>query len=371
MSSLIGRGGHHCPAVVDDPGAADRDRAALGEGAGVDPLAVDEGAVRGAEVDHPGPAVDDVHLGVPARDAGVVQHDVGVDGAADDRDGPVDPVRAAVDVERPGRSAASPGRRVAGLLGGRAGAAGPSRTARRVPVRRGARGRRRAGTRRAGRPGTAAAPARVPGQRRGRVRRGRARWRRVRCRAGRTLALRRVHLLVRGVRQVRVRQVLRRVPAGPAAAAYGCWAAPGAPSGCGPGRPRCRGRRPRSKLHLHRADERVALLAGVLVHGRAQLVAEGGLPLPEPVVVGAAELHDEGVRRDRAVAADDRRLVVALAPQRARDLDGLHLTAEGLRERAVHRTLDALLEAVEHSHGRPPLRHTVATSRPQDEQAGG
>src|SRR3712207_3601242 len=69
---------------VDQHRVADPDDVAVGEGLAADPAAVDQGAVRGAEVlDGGGAALED-DVDVLAADPGVGQPDVGLGAAADD-----------------------------------------------------------------------------------------------------------------------------------------------------------------------------------------------------------------------------------------------------------------------------------------------
>ncbi|QCB92205.1 hypothetical protein E5225_00185 [Cellulomonas shaoxiangyii] len=122
-----------------------------------------------------------------------------------------------------------------------------------------------------------------------------------------------------------------------------------------------------AERHRDRADERVVLTARVVGDVGRQLLREGlGTPLLDLVVVGRGQLDGELVGHDRAVAADDRRTVVQLTPQRVRELDRLDLAAEGAREGVVHDALHAVLEFVEESHAHllPPV---VRAGRPGQE----
>src|SRR6478735_12565975 len=102
VSSLITPGSPPAPPERDG-GTAHGDPVAVLEVLAGDPLTVDEGAVRRAEVadrrDEVRPVGRDPQLGVPAGDAGVVEDDVGAVVAPQDRDGPHEWVALAVDVE--------------------------------------------------------------------------------------------------------------------------------------------------------------------------------------------------------------------------------------------------------------------------------
>jgi len=89
-----------------------------------------------------------------------------------------------------------------------------------------------------------------------------------------------------------------------------------------------------------------------VLRGRGhQFLGEGvrapGLHL---VQVRGAEFHHELVGHHGALAGDRGGAVVHLAADRAGDLHGLDLAAEGLGEGAAHHAFDALLEAVEDPH---------------------
>src|SRR5690606_38659399 len=95
-------------------------------------------------------------------------------------------------------------------------------------------------------------------------------------------------------------------------------------------------------------------LLGVVAHHAGELVAELAGVGAQALVVGRAELHDEVVGHDGAVAVPDGRVVVALALERTRDLHGLDLGLEDLGEGAVDQTFATLLELLQASHGAPP-----------------
>jgi hypothetical protein len=104
------------------------------------------------------------------------------------------------------------------------------------------------------------------------------------------------------------------------------------------------------QLDLNRPDEAVALVGGMLANHRRQLVSQGLLVRRQPVVVVAAELDDELVRHERAVAAYDRGLVIEFALKRRRHLDWLDLGFEGAGEDAFDDAADPSLEALEYTH---------------------
>jgi hypothetical protein len=107
-------------------------------------------------------------------------------------------------------------------------------------------------------------------------------------------------------------------------------------------------------VDLDGTHEGVALLLGVVLDHAGQFVAELDRVRAEPLVVPCAQLDDEVVRHHGAVAVPDRRVVVTLTLQRARDLHGLHLTLEDLGEGPVHQALQPLLKALQHTHRAPP-----------------
>ena len=130
---------------------------------------------------------------------------------------------------------------------------------------------------------------------------------------------------------------------------------------CAPGSGRSAGSSSRTEVDGDRADERVALLLGVLADHRGELVAQRVAVDVEALVVVLAEGDGEGVGDHRAAAGDDRGPVVALALEGAGDLDRLHLGLEGPGEGAVDHLLDASLEALQDAHvtscrGRRPVR---------------
>jgi hypothetical protein len=109
------------------------------------------------------------------------------------------------------------------------------------------------------------------------------------------------------------------------------------------------------ELHAHPADERPALLGGVLLdHGR-ELLAQRGVVLPDPLEVGRAELDDVLVGDQHRVLPDDGALVGGLALQGSGDLDGLDMGAEDTGEPALHQALELALEALQHSHETGPF----------------
>src|SRR3954452_12905437 len=102
VSSLMSRGSA-LPAAEREPSPAHRDAVALGEDRARDPVAVDERAVRRAEVadvgDEARPVTGHPDLGVPPGATGAVEDHVDVVPAADDRDRGEKWVGVAVDVE--------------------------------------------------------------------------------------------------------------------------------------------------------------------------------------------------------------------------------------------------------------------------------
>src|SRR5690606_14227509 len=110
-SSVIGRSPARRVVGVpeQDPGAADGDGVAVEQGGGLDAVALDVGAVGGAEVRRHRPVRSDAQLEMAAGDAGVLHDDVRLGAAADDGDRAGEEVALAVDVDH----------RVAGGGGGR------------------------------------------------------------------------------------------------------------------------------------------------------------------------------------------------------------------------------------------------------------
>ena len=98
------------------------------------------------------------------------------------------------------------------------------------------------------------------------------------------------------------------------------------------------------------AREDVALRVGVVLDLVGELVGERGVVRREPVEVDLAELDVEVVGHHPPLAAEDLRVVVALALQRGRDLHRLHRTAEGAREGAGDEVLQPLLEPLQPAH---------------------
>jgi hypothetical protein len=87
-------------------------------------------------------------------------------------------------------------------------------------------------------------------------------------------------------------------------------------------------------------------------------------PAGEPLVVGGAQADAVGVRHQGAAAADDGGGGVGFTTQGAHQLDGLHLTAEGLGEGSRDCTFDTMLESVQDSH-RTLLSSFVPVSPPR------
>ncbi len=109
---------------------------------------------------------------------------------------------------------------------------------------------------------------------------------------------------------------------------------------------------PLDEVDADRPHERVALVAGVLAGGVAQLVHQRFVDLAEVLEVGLAEAHREEVGDDDAALHVDRAMVVDLAHELATDLDRTQRRAEGPGEHAVDHTLQASLESVDPHPGR-------------------
>ena len=77
-----------------------------------------------------------------------------------------------------------------------------------------------------------------------------------------------------------------------------------------------------------RSGEHVALLLGVLLELRGELLDQGRVVRREPVEVGLRQLDVEVVGHHPALAGQDLGVVVALALERGGDLDRLHRAAE-------------------------------------------
>jgi len=88
----------------------------------------------------------------------------------------------------------------------------------------------------------------------------------------------------------------------------------------------------------------------VLADHCRELVAQGLLIGRQPVVIVVAELDDELVRNQRAVAADDGGLVIEFTLERRGYLDRLDLGFEGAGEDSLDDTADPSLEALEYTH---------------------
>lgn len=108
--------------------------------------------------------------------------------------------------------------------------------------------------------------------------------------------------------------------------------------------------------HTDRAGEGVVLQIRVLASQLDQLGGEGAEVRGQAIVVAGAQLDDEVVRDERAVAADDLRVVVEFALDGSRDLDGLDLGPESPGERALNEVLEPALEALQNPHGYLPPR---------------
>ncbi len=102
--------------------------------------------------------------------------------------------------------------------------------------------------------------------------------------------------------------------------------------------------------HPHRADERVALLLGVLPGQRGQLDAQAVGVDVEPRVVVLGDLDDEVVRDQGPALGDDRRPVVHLPLNRAGYLDRLKLGLERPRKGTFDHPLEPVLKALQDSH---------------------
>ena len=82
------------------------------------------------------------------------------------------------------------------------------------------------------------------------------------------------------------------------------------------------------ELDLDRTEERVALVAGVLTRGVAQLAQQGVVDLGEVLVVLLAQRDGEVVRDDRAASHVDRTVVVHLPDEPPAELDGPQAATE-------------------------------------------
>ena len=105
-----------------------------------------------------------------------------------------------------------------------------------------------------------------------------------------------------------------------------------------------------AEVDLHRTEQRVALLGGVVAHEGGELGLERLLEDRQAPVVVLGELDVEDVGDDGAVAVDDGGPVADLPLEGRGDLDGLHLGLERAGERAVHEAVEGVLEPFQQSH---------------------
>src|SRR5215469_2069735 len=121
--------------------------------------------------------------------------------------------------------------------------------------------------------------------------------------------------------------------------------------------------------HPHRADERVALLLGVLASERCQLYAYALGVDVKPVKVAGRDLDHEVVRHQGAALRDDRGPVVHLALDGARDLNRLQLRFEGTCESPFDHALEPALETLQNSHRSASLRGRTHRCYPRYDSA--
>ena len=108
------------------------------------------------------------------------------------------------------------------------------------------------------------------------------------------------------------------------------------------------------QLDLDRAHEGVALVAGVLPGGVAELPDEAVLHVLELLEVAGRERHGEGVGHDGAAAHAHRAVVVHLPDEPATELHGTEAALERAGERALHQALEPAFEPPD-SHRREAI----------------
>ena len=115
--------------------------------------------------------------------------------------------------------------------------------------------------------------------------------------------------------------------------------------------------------------KRVALVAGVLPGGVAQLAHEGLVDLGEGGVVLGGQGEGEVVGDDGAALDVHRAVVVHLPDQASAELDGAQAAPEGAGEHALDHTLQAALDPLqahgEHPAYRPPANAIGAGGGPR------
>ncbi|CUR54634.1 hypothetical protein NOCA2200024 [metagenome] len=122
---------------------------------------------------------------------------------------------------------------------------------------------------------------------------------------------------------------------------------------------------------VDRAREHIALVVGVVAQGVGELFGHRAVVGAEPLEVALAELHVEAVGHQAPVAAQDLRVVVDLALERGRDLDGLDRAAEGACEDAGDHLLELVLESLQAAHDASLRSRWSSLSRPRPSPSRG
>ena len=105
------------------------------------------------------------------------------------------------------------------------------------------------------------------------------------------------------------------------------------------------------------AGKLVTLLVAVLLYQLGELVNESRTNARHALEVGVSHTYSEAIRREDAVARDDRGFGVEFATQRRRDLHRLQARLKGLGECAIYGALKALFKVIQYAHRSPdPLR---------------
>lgn len=107
------------------------------------------------------------------------------------------------------------------------------------------------------------------------------------------------------------------------------------------------------QLHLQRAHEGVVLRLCVRAHLLDQFLAEHHQARAVQGMIIGVELDDETVGGDGTVVTPDPGVDIALASERADELQGLHRRLESFGEGAVDPGLEAPLQLVQRSHCEP------------------
>src|SRR6478609_1336438 len=111
------------------------------------------------------------------------------------------------------------------------------------------------------------------------------------------------------------------------------------------------------------AGEDVALRVGVVLQLVDEVLLERTAEPDDAVEVGGGQLDVEVVGHQPPLPAEDLGVVVALALERRRDLDGLHGAAEGPCEDTRDHGLEALLEPLQGGHPQASSRRTAGAGR--------